>query len=105
MLVLIVEPGQAPVPVAIKNELAELQSIVGGYIEVTQPFADNIAVICNEEGKLLGLPANRSFYDFRGVLRDTIVGTFVIAGIAGDEFCSLSPAQILRYTKLFEVLK
>lgn len=105
MLVLKVEPNEAPVMCNIKNELAELQSIVGGCIEVTQPFADNVVVICNEEGKLLGLPENRAFYDFRGVLRDVIVGTFLIAGLDGDEFCSLTPCQIVKYQKLFEVMK
>lgn len=54
--VLIIEPMRLPRVATIPNCLAALQHIVGGLIEVIAPFNDTAAVICNEEGKLLGLP-------------------------------------------------
>ena len=48
-------------------------------------------LVCNEEGKLRGLPANRR------VGGDTIAGTFLIAGSADGEFCSLSEEDAARY--------
>ena len=55
--VIIKEPGRRPEPREIPNTLEELQGFVGGYIEVYDLAAD-LAIICNEEGKLLGLPLN-----------------------------------------------
>ena len=41
---------------SVSNTLENLQTHVGGYIEVFRG-GPNWAIICNEEGKLLGLPA------------------------------------------------
>ena len=62
MKVIIVKPFTNPYVATIKGDLRSMQEIVGGYIEVIYPF-DNpeIALICNEEGKLEGLTPNR-FY-------------------------------------------
>ena len=60
MKVLVVEPGKAPYESDISPGLESLQKAVGGYIEITYPFDDPVAVVCNEEGKLLGLPLNRA---------------------------------------------
>ncbi len=38
-------------------QLKELQEIVGGYIEIV-PTKDGRIMVCNEEGKLDGLPRN-----------------------------------------------
>lgn len=60
--VLLVRPGQAPEMVEIENTLEVMQSVVGGDIEEYMPFEDEVAIICNEEGKLTGLPLNRAIY-------------------------------------------
>lgn len=60
--VLLVEPNKYPKVIEIENTLQELQKLVGGYIETFTPFEDEIALICNEEGKLTGLPLNRAIY-------------------------------------------
>lgn len=54
-----------------------------------------VCLICNEEGKLLGLPANRQ------VGGETIAGTFLIVGEADGEFCSLSDADAAHYAAEF----
>lgn len=59
MKVLMISPGRIPVTRDIDEDLASLQSIVDGPIQVVYPFEEPVALICHEEGKLLGLPLNR----------------------------------------------
>lgn len=80
--VILCAPGKSPKPATIKNTLEELQKIVGGYIE-THTFAEDACIICNEEGRLLGLAPCMTF---RGT---EFVGTCIIAGVDGDVFCDL----------------
>lgn len=40
-----------------------------------------MALICNDEGKLLGLPANRALRDSEGNLYDIVCGTFFLCGV------------------------
>ncbi|MCI5515257.1 MAG: DUF3846 domain-containing protein, partial [Oscillospiraceae bacterium] len=60
--VLLVEPGKYPREIKIENTLKAMQDIVGGYIERFMMFEDDVAVICNEEGKMNGMPLNRAVY-------------------------------------------
>ena len=78
-----------------------MQRLVGGYIQAVYPFDDPVALICNEEGKLLGLPMNRTLRDERGVPYDIVCGTFFLAGIAEDDFASLTDRQIEKYTDYY----
>lgn len=39
-----------------------MQETVGGYIEEYMPFDDEVAIICNEEGKMNGAELNRAIY-------------------------------------------
>ena len=56
MKALKIEPGKAPERIDVANELASLQSLVGGYIEVIYPDERRpVGLICNEEGKCCGL--------------------------------------------------
>ena len=58
MRILFVEPNAEPRAVEIDGSLASMQSLVGGLIQVVYPFEDRVALICNDEGKLIGLPQN-----------------------------------------------
>lgn len=60
--VLLVQPGKYPKTVAIEDSLEAMQALVGGDIEEYMPFEDEVAIICNEEGKVNGLPLNRAIY-------------------------------------------
>lgn len=60
--VLLVQPNKYPKMIEIENELEAMQRIVGGDIEEYMPFEDEIAIVCNEEGKVNGLPLNRAIY-------------------------------------------
>lgn len=76
-----------PQVVEIENTLEALQKEVGGYIETVTMFTD-MTIVCNEEGRLMGLEHN---LEFAGV---DFVGTVLFVGIDGDEFCDLSDEMI-----------
>lgn len=80
--VLIIEPGEKPRVDWIANTLYALQEVVGGYIE-TVTIAEDAVVVCNEEGRLLGLSDNCSIcgVDF--------CGTVFICGVDGEDFCDV----------------
>ena len=99
--VLIVEPCKDPYPAEIPNTLESLQHHVGGLIQALYPFEDAVAIICNDEGKLLGLPWNCPLFDEDGNVYDVIAGTFLVVGLTEDDFGSLTEEQILKYTKMF----
>ena len=93
MEVLIVEPMK-PCYVREISRLKDMQEIVGGHIEAIYPFKEQVAIIANEEGKILGLPFNRHLSDERGVPYDIVCGTFFMAGLGSEDFTSLTDDQI-----------
>ena len=68
----------------ISNTLKNFQRSVGGKIEVV-PLVDGAVIICNEEGKLLGLQKN--FNLGTPPFHDVIVGDVAVVGVDGEEFC------------------
>ena len=66
----------------VSDTLENLQRTVGGYIEVISPRED-VIIICNEEGKLMGLPVNMK------VDSDYLVGTIIVCGADGEEFADV----------------
>ena len=93
MNVLVVEPGIPPYEKEI-NGLEEMQAVVGGYIEAIYPYEDMVAIVCNEEGLINGLPFNRSMDGGYG----GVFGTFFVCGLTEDSFGSLSPERV-KYLK------
>lgn len=102
MTVLVVEPMKEPYVKTIHTGLEYLQSEVGGMIEAAYPFEDNVGLIMNEEGKLEGLPLNRGLFDEDGHLYDIVAGTFMVVGLTEDDFGSLTPEQIAKYTEVYK---
>lgn len=100
--VLVVEPGRAPYVKEIDSGLKSLQSEVGGWIEAIYPFEEEVALICNEEGKLCGLPLNRALVNEDGEIYDIIAGTFLVVGIGTEDFCSLSDEYIKKFSDRFK---
>ena len=104
MNVLLVQPESYPKAVTIGSDLESLQAAVGGSIEVVYPFADPVALICNDEGKLLGLQPNRALYSAdTGGAYDVVVGTFFLCGApaGAEDFASLTDEQMQKYKKRF----
>lgn len=69
----------------IDNDLRALQKLVGGRIEAVFISRD-ACVICNEEGRILGMPENCNFCGVE------FVGPILLVGVNGDEFtdCPMS---------------
>lgn len=102
--VLRIKPHCIPEIVRIPLGLESLQKEVGGTIQVTYPWDDPVALICNEEGKLLGFGIdnfNRTLLTDDGTPIDVIAGTFLITGLTEDDFGSLSPELLAKYEKMF----
>lgn len=99
--VLLVKPHVRPERVQIDAGLRSLQEMVGGLIQAVFPYDDPVALIMNEEGKLLGLEPNRLLRDDEGNVYDIIVGDFLIVGLTEGDFGSLSPELMRKYEKLF----
>lgn len=60
--VLLVEPNKYPKMVEIDDTLEAMQELVEGDIEEYMPYEDDVAIVCNEEGKMNGLALNRAIY-------------------------------------------
>ena len=105
MKVLVIAPGKEPVVKEIGNTLKDMQRMVSGYIQAYYPWMDEVAIICNDEGKIMGLPFNRPIFGEHGELVDIIAGTFFIcsAPIDSESFQSLTDEQIERYSRLFSL--
>lgn len=91
-------PGDPPRHVWISDTLEALQRNVDGYIE-TFTLSDDLVVICNEEGRIMGLPHN---CEVSGV---DFCGTIIFAGIQGEEFadCPLDTKEMKRlFPQLWE---
>lgn len=103
--VLLVEPNNYPKVIEIEDTLEAKQQIVGGYIEMVMPYEDDVAIICNEEGKISGLPLNRSIKDENGEIVDVIAGTFFVCYAPADSenFHSLPDELIDKYTELYKM--
>ena len=103
MRVLVVEPERRPEVREIDGSLESMQKVVGGWIQALYPFDEPVALVCNDEGKLMNLPANRGLRDKNGRIYDIVVGTFFLCGAPADSDCfaSLTSEQIERYRERF----
>lgn len=102
--VIVVAPGKIPELIEIPDELKSMQTIVGGYIEEIFPFEDEIALVCNEEGRLEDLPLNRALvYMKTGEVMDVIYGTFFLAyaPVEEDSYKDMPPDLTEKYMKIF----
>ena len=103
MRILLVEPGKKPVLKEIDGSLKSMQEIVDGSIQALYPFEEPVALICNDEGKLLGLPLNRALRDTEGRIYDVVAGTFFLCGApeGSDRFESLSQQAAETFQQYF----
>ena len=64
-----------------------------------------MALICNEEGKLLNLPLNRALRDDEGNVYDIISGTFFVCAAPpdSDRFEGLTDQQVKTYIERFAI--
>ena len=103
--VLLVEPNKYPKMIEIDDTLEAMQAVVGGDIEEYMPFEDEVAIICNEEGKVNGLTPNRAVYEENSrEMLDIICGKFFVAyaPFEAERFQSLPPDLAEKYREKFK---
>lgn len=102
--VLFVQPKKYPKVIEIDNTLEAMQKLVEGNIEEYMPFDDDIAIICNDEGKIAGLQPNRAIYDSDKNIADIICGNFFVAyaPIDSENFQSLPKNLLDKYNEMFK---
>ena len=104
MRIIVVEPFKERYVTNIERTLDNMQRLVGGYIQAVYPFDDEeIALVCNEEGKLQDLTPNRILFNEYGKPVDMIVGTFFLCSAPFDsENFEDIPAELIdKYIKKF----
>lgn len=100
--VLVVEPGKVPYTKEIGDDWRAFQAEVGGTFQIIYPGYDPVGLVCNDDGKLLGLPLNRGLLDDDGELYDVVAGTFFLVGLGGGgTTVSLTDDQIRKYEQRF----
>ena len=102
IFVLVVEPEKRPYTKEISCGLASLQKEVDGYIQTVFPYEEPVVIVCDDEAKLKGSPPNRALRDENGKIYDIIAGTFLIAGVEGEDLSSLSPEHIEQFKEKFD---
>ena len=100
--VVLVEPGKLARIAEIGTTLDAMQRTVGGDIEAYYPFEEQVCIVCNDEGKINGLPLNRAIRDEdTHEIVDAIAGTFFICDCSGKSLGSLSKEQQKRYLEKY----
>ena len=110
--VIVVRPMQKAEVIEIDDDLKSMQSVVGGMIEEYMPFYDekdervqDVAIICDDEGKMKRSQMNRAIQDDQGNIQDIIAGTFFIcyAPIESEKFLPLPKDLEEKFRRKFEL--
>jgi hypothetical protein len=99
--VVLLEPGKLARVADIDSSLEGLQKTVNGLIEAAYTFEEEVCIICNEEGKLNGMPLNRAIR-CEGQITDIIAGPCFVCSCDKASFGSLTEAQQQKYLKMFK---
>ena len=93
--VVYVEPNRPAYETEIGANLHSQQKAVGGLIELVN-MGNRCFLVCNDEGKLMGMEGNRRLGN-----GSVIAGPFFIVGDGGEDFRSLTDAQVNHYLQQF----
>lgn len=101
---LVVEPNKEPYVKEICEDYESMYCLLGGPLEGISPYGDEISIVCNEWGKVLGLPPNRALFGDGDFPYDVIAGTFVVVGATyEDEYYSSLPEDMIeKYYNMFK---
>ena len=94
MIIIKKEPGGVYYVKDIENTLEAMQAEVEGYIEIVTVDL-TCAIVCNDEGRLKGMPYNTKLAGIK------FVGPIFIVGTNDDGFCDVPKivAEILEVKK------
>ena len=96
MRIVYVEPHRPAFEAEIPHEYEAESKAVGGLIEVVGN-GDETCIVCNDEGKLIGMEGNRHLDN--GV--SIIAGPFFVCGETLDDFRSLTDEETQKYLERF----
>lgn len=82
----------------IENTLDAMQEFVNGPIEVIN-ITDEILLVCNEEGKMRGLPPS-AFIIRNQEAQDIIVGKFFLCREDGEDMISIQESDIEDFKRI-----
>lgn len=101
--VVMCQPDKLAEVVEIGTELKDLQETVGGGFFQTYYFSpdEEVCIVCNDEGKINGMPLNRSV-KIDGKVVEILAGPFFICDCSTTNFGSLSKEQQDKYMKMFK---
>lgn len=100
--VLVVEPRKAPYFKRIANTTDSLEREVDGTFQAIYPYKEYVAIISDEEALFKRKPLNRALYSEDGIMYDVLKGTFLITGIKGTFFSSLTEKDGEFFFKKFQ---
>lgn len=110
--VIVCRPMEKAEVIEIGDDLKSMQATVGGMIEEYMPFYDendprveDVAIICDDEGKMKRKQLNRAIHDENGNIQDIIAGPFFIcyAPIESEKFLSLPKDLEEKFKEKFEL--
>ena len=92
-------PGEMPEVIDVENDGDAIRAELGGPME-TFTIAEDLVILCDEEGRLNGKEHNITL---RGLGVD-FVGTILIVGVDGEEFCDVPKLDWILWT-FFRVVR
>ena len=95
--VLALLPMALPKEIELDNTLEAMQNFVGGLIEciTLSDTGSEVTLVCNDEGKLLGLPLNRPLWDGA----DVLAGPGFLAGCDNEGDLTSLPQSAMDFYK------
>lgn len=95
--VLALLPTELPKEIELDNTLEAMQKFVGGLIEciTLSDTGSAVTLVCNDEGKLLGLPLNRPLWD----RADVLAGPGFLAGCDNEGNLTSLPQSTMDFYK------
>lgn len=92
-------PGEMPEVIDMENDLNAICAELGGHMEAVT-IAEDLAILCDEEGRLKGKAPNIAL---KGLGVD-FCGTILVVGVDGETFCDVPELDWILWT-FFRVVR
>lgn len=99
MQIMMVRTMSNPETIDVNHDLQTFQRLVGGMIEVVEPFQDDdVVLVCDESGRNKGKAVNRIINE-----RMDICGDFFLCGQQDDQLCDFPMEKEYYYNAMFHL--